>query len=284
MTTSEFDRNLLKAEPFRAAFLGSSGTGKTTYLFSLFDTDIKNHFNYVYCVSTELNFIKQYSSHIWPDKFIAHDRLSLGSGKDMGVSSVLQSILEEIMNFAADLVKKRYIERSEKNTKILIIFDDCDSILTKNEGIKTFLTRCRHVNISIIVLIQDLTQIPPMWRNQLSHLFFFGQVSEKSRKIITGQAGFNSVCDSQLRMIATIDPGHFSLKGSPLVLVKDNSKAVFKDRANHDTVKGKYKLDFLFYSRSQQKKKFLEWYKTNRRTKTLTLDDLKRALKTNFLA
>lgn len=82
------------------------------------------------------------------------------------------------------------------NYNVLLIFDDMgNEEIMKSKKMKTLFTLGRHVNISIVILIQYLYMIPPTIRNNLSYLMC-GQVNKLSIDMIADEFN-NSIISKQ---------------------------------------------------------------------------------------
>lgn len=285
MSDQIFNRDSLKKEPFRIAFLGPSGMGKTTYMLTLLNTALKDHFTYVFCVSTLLNFSKQYSTHIWPDKYFAWDRLVNGESKDSKPIVYLVVYLEKILKFAQQVVQKSIMSpNKDKKPNFLIIFDDCDSLLRQSTTIGNLLTKCRHSEISVIALVQNITQTHSDWRAQFTHLFCFGGLPGAATLKKLSDFGIDQNVLKKIAYQTQLNPTSVGRKGSPLILTKGTSIEIFYDYSDQDVIEGKYKLDFLFNSRSRQKREIIKKLRGNKGDGPITLERLKSVIQALFLS
>lgn len=69
------------------------------------------------------------------------------------------------------------------NKKILLIFDDVGTDITDNKELQKLFTMGRHLNISIVVLLQYLSQVKPVIRDNASYILI-GQQNAHSVELL----------------------------------------------------------------------------------------------------
>ena len=155
---------------------GSSGSGKTTFLYSIMTKNKKNGvrqsykkiFNNIYVISPTIG-----NGSVKNDPF---DKLS----DDKKNKALTIDVLD-------DLEDK--LEQNKKDNKhSLIIFDDVGSQLRKSAQVEKKLVQLvqnrRHLYCSMIFLVQRFRDIPTGIRNNLSHLVSFKPKNRMEREAI----------------------------------------------------------------------------------------------------
>ncbi|ALA62519.1 virion assembly protein [Turkeypox virus] len=147
-----FNRRSLLTDYFRMVILGGSGSGKTTFLLSLFKTLVVKY-NHIYLFTPILN--PSYDYYVWPDhvfKINTPDELeySLARMKDNLVT-----------------IKKA---KDTTNHQFLIILDDLGDMQLKSKMLSWMVNTGRHIKISIIMLCQTYRHVPSNCRCSITHL------------------------------------------------------------------------------------------------------------------
>lgn len=139
----------LQDVPFRAIIAGKTKSGKT-FLLKVLIKDSKYHKIY----------------WIGP------------TGRLQGIS---HKKVEIIQNYSADLIDDiRQESENAPEHQFLLIFDDNGSTLRhKTEFTKFYNNLRHHKNISCIIAVQKLTQIPPELRENSDYLIFFRPGNKK---------------------------------------------------------------------------------------------------------
>ena len=75
----------------------------------------------------------------------------------------------------SDVYKNINNYNSEKNNKILILFDDMNANMIRNKKLNLIVTelfiRCRKLNISLVFISQSYFKVPKDVRNNSTHFF-----------------------------------------------------------------------------------------------------------------
>ena len=163
------NRKSLKEPFFNKSFFylicGKPGSGKTTFLFQLLNNPYKKVFkNIIYiCPKNSRGSIKDNPLEDLPEDSL-YDSLSL---------EVQDKIIDN---------KTTYDKTPEKNYNQLLIIDDCSAFLKDNSNIKMLnelsMNR-RHLNLSIILLVQYLVNVPSSVRSQISAVILFKPSNNK---------------------------------------------------------------------------------------------------------
>ena len=141
--------------PFHMVIAGMTACGKTHYLLKMLEEEYKNHFEYIFIVCPTFEDNKTYQDRKYlkdPDVFAIacdHDKV--------------EDALREIVKFA-------------KNTNSLVILDDCaasQSVKNRTSELVKLAFHRRHIGLSTIVIIQQLTSIATPYRMNTSTLVIF---------------------------------------------------------------------------------------------------------------
>ena len=155
---------------------GSSGSGKTTFLYSIMTKNKKNGvrqsykkvFNNIYVISPTIA-----NGSIANDPF---NRLS----EDKKHKALTADLLNEL--------EEKLGEHKKDNKHSLIIFDDVGSQLRKSAAIEKRLVQLvqnrRHLYCSMIFLVQKFRDIPTGIRNNMSHFITFKPKNRPEREAI----------------------------------------------------------------------------------------------------
>ena len=146
---------------------GYSGSGKTNLLVNLLSNNKKKNknrcsfkklFHTIFVVSPSLHTLENNIFKDLPDE-CKHTELNLDT-------------IDEYNN----IIKQQQEMNDEPNFNLLILDDVGNSIRQNKKVEDTFnkiISNRRHNNTSIIMLLQNITQIPPKIRTNLSHLITF---------------------------------------------------------------------------------------------------------------
>lgn len=161
---------------FCMVIVGSSGSGKTTFLYSIMTKNrkkgvrqsYKKVFNNIYVISPTIG-----NGSMKNDPF---DKLS-DDKKNKVLTADLLNELEETLT-----------ENKNKNQHSLIIFDDVGSQLRRSAAIEKKLVQLvqnrRHLYCSMIFLVQKFRDLPTGIRNNMSHLVSFKPKNRPEREAI----------------------------------------------------------------------------------------------------
>ena len=161
---------------FCMVIAGSSGSGKTTFLYSIVTKNkkkgvrqsYKKVFNNIYVISPTIG-----NGSMKNDPF---DKLA----EDKKNKSLTADVLNEL--------EEKLEENKAEDKHSLIIFDDVGSQLRKSASIEKKLVQLvqnrRHLYCSMIFLVQKFRDIPTGIRNNLSHLTIFKPKNRPEREAI----------------------------------------------------------------------------------------------------
>ena len=154
---------------------GSPGSGKSTLMFSLLTTKGKDKIYYK--VFKNILYVCPKNSRA-SVKDNPMDELDADSQFDNLSMGVQDKIIDN---------KKMYDENKEKHYNQLLIIDDCSAFLKDNDNIKMLnelsMNR-RHLNLSIICLVQYLRLVPFSVRCQISCAIIFKPANNEDLDII----------------------------------------------------------------------------------------------------
>lgn len=163
---------------------GAKGMGKTSLLLNLLSTPKKEgglmkEFDKIIMVSsTGRNDSKL-------DELIGELDES-GSFYDEFDNEIQKQIMEQIDNFNARWKKKR-------KPHILVIYDDIIHTLPTNrkkgQAFNKFMTCNRHMNASIVILTQRLSELSPLIRSQADIICYFKSHNKKENEIFCDTYG-----------------------------------------------------------------------------------------------
>ena len=150
---------------FCMVIAGSSGSGKTTFLYSIMTKNKKNG-------------VRQSYKKVFNNIYVISPTIGNGSMKNDPFDKLAEDKKHKVLT--ADLLSEleQTLEENKKNDKhSLIIFDDVGSQLRKSAQVEKRLVQLvqnrRHLYCSMIFLVQKFRDIPTGIRNNLSHLISF---------------------------------------------------------------------------------------------------------------
>lgn len=159
MKKSENEKFLFEP-PFTMIICGNSGSGKTQLLKELITEDFKKSFNNIFVFCPSMDYSGDYDEYKQQKYF--KNRLF-----DSYDSSIIQEIIEE---------QEHIIDRYGKSRcpQTCIILDDSLEYIQGNHNIisKLFF-KGRHINLSVIVLVQKLKGIGTLLRINTRYCIFF---------------------------------------------------------------------------------------------------------------
>jgi len=174
LTTREIKEPFLN-KSFFYLICGQPGSGKSTFMFSLLTTKGKD---------------KVYH-RVFKDIIYVCPKNSRASVKDNPLDDLEpDSQFDSLSNDVQDKIydnKEKYDETPEKHYNQLLIIDDCSAYLKDNDNIQMLnelSTNRRHLNLSIICLVQYLRLVPFSVRCQVSCLIVFKPANNEDLEII----------------------------------------------------------------------------------------------------
>jgi ABC-type dipeptide/oligopeptide/nickel transport system ATPase component len=161
---------------FCMVIAGSSGSGKTTFLYSIMTKNKKNG-------------VRQSYKKVFNNIYVISPTIGNGSMKNDPFDKLAEDKKHKALT--ADLLNEleEKLEDNKKNDKhSLIIFDDVGSQLRKSAQVEKKLVQLvqnrRHLYCSMIFLVQRFRDIPTGVRNNLSHLITFKPKNRMEREAI----------------------------------------------------------------------------------------------------
>lgn len=158
--TLEKPKEFTFSPPFTMIICGNSGSGKTQLLKELITKDFKKSFDNIFVICPSMDFSGDYDEYKEQKYF--KNRLF-----DNYDNTVIQEIIDE---------QEHIINRYGKSRcpQSCIILDDCLDFIQGNHNIisKLFF-KGRHINLSVIVLVQKLRGIGTLLRINTRYCIFF---------------------------------------------------------------------------------------------------------------
>jgi|DEB0MinimDraft_10_1074344.scaffolds.fasta_scaffold13949_2 hypothetical protein len=168
--------NLLQ-HPFRALFLGCSGSGKTFTLVGMLAKWYHQYFDRIYLFSPTAREDNTAEANPWPLLKLNPDRI---------IDDYDEARLREIVE------DQRTSGCTEgKMPRTLIIFDDMAGHIKgrTNTFINEYIIRARHDNVSIVLTSQKLTFMPTAVRANLSDVFVWPFSNNKEKACLFSEIG-----------------------------------------------------------------------------------------------
>lgn len=165
MNLSKFNYDALK-DNFRMIVFGASGSGKTTFVKSMLNNNLTKYYKNIFIVTPKFHDIQ-------------YKNIKTNGSKICYIGTKDTS---EILGFLKELQRQRYNRIYDKNEngmkfkdKVLVIFDDIiNDKLVRNSSFSELFGACRHLDISLIFLIQDIsTVVSQFMKNNSSHFVLF---------------------------------------------------------------------------------------------------------------
>ena len=147
--------------PYRILIIGGSGSGKTNTLLNLINNQ------------PDIDKIYLYAKDLYEPKyqFLINKRESIGLKhfKDP------KAFIEYSNNDMIDVYQSINYYNPNKKNKIFIVFDDMIADMNNNRKLNSivteFFTRCRKLNISLVVITQSYFKVPKDVRLNTAHVF-----------------------------------------------------------------------------------------------------------------
>ena len=161
----------LNNKGFMMICVGKPGSGKSTFLFSMLTN--KNIYKKIF---TNILYVCPSNSRA----SVKDNPLA-----DLDDNHLFDNLGGEVQE-QIHTNKEEYDDKPEKNQSQLLIIDDCTAYLKDNDNIlmlgELAMNR-RHLNLSIILLVQYVVSIPPVLRSQYNAIVIFKPVKKDYERI-----------------------------------------------------------------------------------------------------
>jgi energy-coupling factor transporter ATP-binding protein EcfA2 len=157
---------------------GSPGSGKTTFLFSMLINKGPNRIYY-----------KTFKDIIYVSPKASQDDIDDNPLSDLPDDSIFKSLNYDVFDKISENKEKydKIIENGGKRANQLLIIDDCSAFL-KDKHIAQYLSDIannrRHINLSIIIVVQYIMSIPSIVRSQASSIVMFSTTSNHELDVL----------------------------------------------------------------------------------------------------
>ena len=145
--------------PFRILTIAGSGSGKTNALLNLIENQRDNKIYFYAKDPYEAKY-----------QYLINKREGVGTNHFNYPKAFIK-----YSNDMSDVYKNINNYNSEKNNKILILFDDMNANMIRNKKLNLIITelfiRCRKLNISLVFISQSYFKVPKDVRNNSTHFF-----------------------------------------------------------------------------------------------------------------
>nr|WGO62746.1 A32 protein [Wadden Sea poxvirus] len=217
-----FLRESLLKSPFRMALVGGSGSGKTVYLLSLFDTLVIKY-KHIFLFTPVYN--SEYDSYIWPDHI---NKVTTYEELDYALITTKKKIEKHIT-----------IKSIKKSEHFLIILDDMGDKQTKSGCLLDFLNHGRHLNTSIILLCQTYKHVPINGRTSITHFCCFN-VSDSDIENMLRSMSITGSKKELLKAISLIKA--ISVNKRNILIIEDSvfsdgEQRICNDKADDNVIK-----------------------------------------------
>ena len=153
-------------QSFFMMVIGAPGSGKSTFLFNMLQKQKKGQESIYYRVFKNILYVCPPNSR----STVENNPLA-----DLAEDSVFDELDYKVQDKIIEN-KDAYNETPEKHYKQLLIIDDCSAFLKDKTNVKILSELSknrRHLGLSIIILAQDIIDIPKSTRRQISALVVF---------------------------------------------------------------------------------------------------------------
>lgn len=169
------DNPLCTRRPIHAPFpnssffmmiVGSPGSGKTTFLFNMLQKQKKPTPSIYYKVFKNITYVCPPNSR----STVENNPLS-----DLAEDAIFDELSYEVQDKIIEN-KEEYEASPKKHYKQLLIVDDCSAFLKDKTNVKILSELSknrRHLGLSIIILTQDIVDVPKTVRRQINQLIMF---------------------------------------------------------------------------------------------------------------
>ena len=187
-------------QPFVALFIGRKGSGKTTIIKNLLDSDqgFKKRFHNIYLISKT-------AEHDDKLKRLVEELDEDGKFYNTCNDGIVEEVLDKIKKFNKEYTTKH----KKKKPENLVLFDDClDSLplsVEKNSAINKLIVGHRHYKTSIIISVQKWSAVNRLIRNNADCVSYFTNQNDKENKSFQEEYGISD----ELLNFATSEPHSF---------------------------------------------------------------------------
>jgi len=159
--------------PANIVITGATMSGKTCLTTKLIKEQLIKQIDYLIFFSPTIEYSQDFGDF---QETLEEDRNSLNVKKYTNPDNY-KSIIKQIVTNEQSLFKS--MEDKKTIPKILFVFDDLvnHNILTYRGVVDVLSTKSRHLNISMIVLVQRISAIPKTFRLNSKYVFFFSAVN-----------------------------------------------------------------------------------------------------------
>lgn len=203
--------------------VGKKGTGKSTLVYSLLDSKLRNKYDMILlCSQTYRN--DMYSKDILRDLVEELEP----------ANQVFDDIDDEIAGEIISKLQKTNDRAREKGKKArnLLILDDCLSSLPRNKNksnINKFWVNHRHYNLDCVIISQKYNALPTLLRQNTSIISLFGSNNKKDVEAILNDLDIDPQLFKDLYHFAVDNPNsflHINLTGSEPIFYKKFDKII----------------------------------------------------------
>ena len=167
--------------PFRAIISGSSHSGKTNLVYNLITKAYAGYFNRIIVMSPNLYIDPLYT------RFVEEYALN----EDDLFTEFDEEALEQLV--AAQAESSERSDKGKPTEDVLLIIDDLGMDIRESKALKVILTRGRHLGISIMLVLQKFSMVPPVVRTNASDYIFTRQNNNKEWGNITSELPINKI-------------------------------------------------------------------------------------------